>query len=98
MLFFSKAPDVGHGLTVGYLWRLSYLPLFCIPHSLFVWSLYVVKSTADLFDDDEEGDLFKEKPAIPSVVAGTSKETESRREAIMEKKVMAYIWIIWLRF
>ncbi|XP_063261797.1 WASH complex subunit 2A-like isoform X3 [Prinia subflava] len=45
-----------------------------------------VKSTADLFDDDEEGDLFKEKPAIPSVVAGTSKETENHREAIMEKK------------
>uniref|UniRef100_A0A803VCP7 WASH complex subunit 2C n=1 Tax=Ficedula albicollis TaxID=59894 RepID=A0A803VCP7_FICAL len=45
-----------------------------------------VKSTADLFDDDEEGDLFKEKPAIPSVVAGTTKETESRREAVMEKK------------
>ncbi|CAN8216372.1 unnamed protein product [Coccothraustes coccothraustes] len=45
-----------------------------------------VKSTADLFDDDEEGDLFKEKPAIPSVVAGTTKETESHREGIMEKK------------
>ncbi|OWK58195.1 WASH complex subunit FAM21C [Lonchura striata] len=45
-----------------------------------------VKSTADLFDDDEEGDLFKEKPAIPSVVAGTTKEMESHREAIMEKK------------
>ncbi|KAL9847705.1 WASH complex subunit 2-like isoform 1-T2 [Geothlypis trichas] len=45
-----------------------------------------VKSTADLFDDDEEGDLFKEKPAIPSVVAGTAKETESHREAIVEKK------------
>ncbi|XP_053927768.1 WASH complex subunit 2C isoform X2 [Cuculus canorus] len=45
-----------------------------------------VKSTADLFDDDEEGDLFKEKPAIPSVVAGTSKETESHRETVMEKK------------
>ncbi|XP_056350632.1 LOW QUALITY PROTEIN: WASH complex subunit 2A-like [Oenanthe melanoleuca] len=44
-----------------------------------------VKSTADLFDD-EEGDLFKEKPAIPSVVAGTTKETGSHREAIMEKK------------
>ncbi|KAM7047645.1 WASH complex subunit 2C isoform 2-T2 [Acridotheres tristis] len=45
-----------------------------------------VKSTADLFDDDDEGDLFKEKPAIPSVVAGTTKETQSHREAIMEKK------------
>ncbi|XP_066180007.1 WASH complex subunit 2A-like isoform X2 [Sylvia atricapilla] len=45
-----------------------------------------VKSTTDLFDDDEEGDLFKEKPAIPSVVAGTTKEAESHREAIMEKK------------
>uniref|UniRef100_A0A8C3KRX0 FAM21/CAPZIP domain-containing protein n=1 Tax=Calidris pygmaea TaxID=425635 RepID=A0A8C3KRX0_9CHAR len=46
-----------------------------------------VKSTADLFDDDEEeGDLFKEKPAIPPVVAGTTKETESRREVVMEKK------------
>uniref|UniRef100_A0A8B9Z7Z3 FAM21/CAPZIP domain-containing protein n=1 Tax=Buteo japonicus TaxID=224669 RepID=A0A8B9Z7Z3_9AVES len=45
-----------------------------------------VKSTADLFDDDEEGDLFKEKPAIPAVVAGTAKETESHRETVMEKK------------
>ncbi|KAM6067424.1 WASH complex subunit 2A-like isoform 2-T2 [Chlamydotis macqueenii] len=45
-----------------------------------------VKSTADLFDDDEEGDLFKEKSAIPSVVAGTAKETESRRETVMENK------------
>ncbi|KAM9610408.1 WASH complex subunit 2-like isoform 6-T6 [Morphnus guianensis] len=45
-----------------------------------------VKSTADLFDDDEEGDLFKEKPAIPAVVAGTTKETESHRETVMEKK------------
>ncbi|KAM6203406.1 WASH complex subunit 2C isoform 2-T2 [Sarcoramphus papa] len=45
-----------------------------------------VKSTADLFDDDEEGDLFKEKPAIPPVVAGTTKETESHRETVMEKK------------
>lgn len=71
--------------------------LFCILQSLFVWSLYVVKSTTDLFDDDEEGDLFKEKPAIPSVVAGTTKETESQREAIMEKKVMAYNWIIGFR-
>ncbi|KFP75901.1 WASH complex subunit FAM21A, partial [Acanthisitta chloris] len=43
-----------------------------------------VKSTADLFDDDdEEGDLFKEKP---SVVAGTTKETESHKETVMEKK------------
>lgn len=71
--------------------------MFCILQSLFVWSLYVVKSTTDLFDDDEEGDLFKEKPAIPSVVAGTTKETESHREAIMEKKVMAYKWIIGFR-
>ncbi|XP_059676847.1 WASH complex subunit 2C isoform X2 [Gavia stellata] len=45
-----------------------------------------VKSTADLFDDDEEGDLFKERPAIPPVVAGTTKETENRRETVMEKK------------
>ncbi|XP_064518840.1 WASH complex subunit 2C isoform X1 [Pseudopipra pipra] len=45
-----------------------------------------VKSTADLFDDDEEGDLFKEKPAVLSVVAGTTKETESHRETVMEKK------------
>ncbi|XP_039233826.1 WASH complex subunit 2A-like isoform X4 [Pipra filicauda] len=45
-----------------------------------------VKSTADLFDDDEEGDLFKEKPAVPSVVAGTTRETESHRETVMEKK------------
>ncbi|KAM7102675.1 WASH complex subunit 2C isoform 5-T6 [Ciconia maguari] len=45
-----------------------------------------VKSTADLFDDDDEGDLFTEKPAIPSVVAGTTKETESRRETVMGKK------------
>ncbi|XP_074730930.1 WASH complex subunit 2C isoform X4 [Strix uralensis] len=48
-----------------------------------------VKSTADLFDDDEEGDLFKEKPAIPPVVAGTTKETESHRETVMEKKSQA---------
>lgn len=72
--------------------------MFCIPHSLLVLSLYLVKSTADLFDDDEEGDLFKEKPAIPSVVAGTTKEMESHREAIVEKKVMAYKSIVWLRF
>ncbi|KFP89815.1 WASH complex subunit FAM21A, partial [Apaloderma vittatum] len=45
-----------------------------------------VKSTADLFDDDEEGDLFKEKPAIPPVVSGTTKETQSHRETVMEKK------------
>ncbi|XP_027733923.1 WASH complex subunit 2C isoform X5 [Empidonax traillii] len=45
-----------------------------------------VKSAADLFDDDDEGDLFKEKHAIPSVVAGTTKETESRRETVVEKK------------
>ncbi|XP_061856842.1 WASH complex subunit 2A isoform X2 [Colius striatus] len=44
-----------------------------------------VKSTADLFDDDE-GDLFKEKPAIPPVVAGTTKEMESCREPVMEEK------------
>ncbi|CAN0171619.1 unnamed protein product [Bubo scandiacus] len=48
-----------------------------------------VKSTADLFDDDEEGDLFKEKPTIPPVVAGTTKETESHRETVMEKKSQA---------
>ncbi|XP_055666304.1 WASH complex subunit 2 isoform X2 [Falco peregrinus] len=45
-----------------------------------------VKSRADLFDDDDEGDLFKEKAAIPPVVAGTTKETESSRETVMEKK------------
>ncbi|XP_061214766.1 WASH complex subunit 2A-like isoform X1 [Neopsephotus bourkii] len=45
-----------------------------------------VKSKADLFDDDEEGDLFKEKSVIPCVVSGTTKETESHREAVMEKK------------
>ncbi|KAM6130556.1 WASH complex subunit 2-like isoform 3-T4 [Phoenicopterus ruber ruber] len=45
-----------------------------------------VKSTADLFDDDEEGDLFKEKPAIPPVVPDTTKETETRRETVVEKK------------
>ncbi|XP_009574739.1 PREDICTED: WASH complex subunit FAM21A-like [Fulmarus glacialis] len=45
-----------------------------------------VKSTADLFDDDEEGDLFKEEPDIPPMVAGTTKETESLRETVMEKK------------
>ncbi|XP_062462653.1 WASH complex subunit 2A-like isoform X2 [Pezoporus occidentalis] len=45
-----------------------------------------VKSKADLFDDDEEGDLFKEKSVTPCVVSGTTKETESHREAIMEKK------------
>ncbi|KAM9011185.1 WASH complex subunit 2-like isoform 3-T6 [Ara ararauna] len=45
-----------------------------------------VKSKADLFDDDEEGDLFKEKSVIPRVVSGTTKETESHREAVMEKK------------
>lgn len=61
-------------------------------------SLNAVKSTADLFDDDEEGDLFKEKPAISPVVAGTAKEIESHREAVMEQKVMAYKWIVWLRF
>uniref|UniRef100_A0A8C8BCJ5 FAM21/CAPZIP domain-containing protein n=1 Tax=Otus sunia TaxID=257818 RepID=A0A8C8BCJ5_9STRI len=48
-----------------------------------------VKSTADLFDDDDEGDLFKEKPAIPPMVAGTTKETESHRETVMEKKSQA---------
>ncbi|KAM4669011.1 WASH complex subunit 2-like isoform 3-T5 [Amazona ochrocephala] len=45
-----------------------------------------VKSKADLFDDEEEGDLFKEKSVIPRVVSGTTKETESHREAVMEKK------------
>ncbi|XP_069720234.1 WASH complex subunit 2C isoform X2 [Phaenicophaeus curvirostris] len=45
-----------------------------------------VKSTADLFDDDEEGDLFKEKPAIPALLAGSTKETGSHRETVMEKK------------
>ncbi|XP_055576135.1 WASH complex subunit 2 isoform X1 [Falco cherrug] len=45
-----------------------------------------VKSRADLFDDDDEGDLFKEKAAIPPVVAGTTKETESSRETVVEKK------------
>ncbi|XP_071604912.1 WASH complex subunit 2A-like isoform X1 [Heliangelus exortis] len=46
-----------------------------------------VKSTADLFDDEEEeGDLFKEKPAIPPVIAGLAKKPESWRETVMEKK------------
>ncbi|KAM9379974.1 LOW QUALITY PROTEIN: WASH complex subunit 2-like [Phaethornis superciliosus] len=46
-----------------------------------------VKSTADLFDDEEEeGDLFKEKPAIPPVIAGIAKKPEIWRETIMEKK------------
>ncbi|XP_042652300.1 WASH complex subunit 2 isoform X2 [Tyto alba] len=45
-----------------------------------------VKSTAELFDDDDEGDLFKEKPAIPPMVDSTTKETESHRETVMEKK------------
>ncbi|XP_030343688.1 WASH complex subunit 2C isoform X4 [Strigops habroptila] len=44
-----------------------------------------IKSTADLFDDDE-GDLFKEKSVIPPVVSGAMKETGSHREAVMEKK------------
>ncbi|XP_075279440.1 WASH complex subunit 2A isoform X3 [Opisthocomus hoazin] len=44
-----------------------------------------VNSVADLFDDDE-GDLFKEKPAIPPVVSGTTKETESCRDTVIEKK------------
>ena len=82
--------------------RLWYLLLFSIGCSVLVipclFCLNAVKSTADLFDDDEEGDLFKEKPAISPVVAGTTKETESRRETVMEKKVMAYKWIVWLRF
>lgn len=74
--------------------------LFCSHQSLFVFSFNAVKSTADLFDDDddEDGDLFKEKPTIPTVAAGTTKETESQREAVMEKKVMAYKWIVCLRF
>ncbi|XP_030908868.2 WASH complex subunit 2A isoform X2 [Melopsittacus undulatus] len=45
-----------------------------------------VKSKADLFDDDEEGDLFKEKSVTPHVFSGTTRETESHREAVMEKK------------
>ncbi|XP_067156105.1 WASH complex subunit 2C isoform X2 [Apteryx mantelli] len=44
-----------------------------------------VKSTSDLFDDDE-GDLFKGKPVIPPVAASTTKEAESYRETVMEKK------------
>lgn len=57
-----------------------------------------MKSKADLFDGDKEGDLFKEKSVIPRVVSDTTKETESHREAVMEKKVIAYRWIVWLRF
>ncbi|XP_051472876.1 WASH complex subunit 2-like isoform X2 [Apus apus] len=48
-----------------------------------------VKSSADLFDDDDdddEGDLFKKKPSIPPVVAGTTKEMESWREPVVGKK------------
>ncbi|XP_032046841.1 WASH complex subunit 2-like isoform X1 [Aythya fuligula] len=45
-----------------------------------------VKSTADLFDDDDEGDLFKEKPAISPGAASTTKETESHRETVTAKK------------
>ncbi|XP_062436825.1 WASH complex subunit 2A-like isoform X2 [Rhea pennata] len=44
-----------------------------------------VKSTSDLFDDDE-GDLFKEKPVVPPVAASTTKEAESHRGTVMEKK------------
>lgn len=62
----------------------------CSSHSLFALSLNAVKAAADLFDDDEEGDLFKEKPAVPPVAAGVTKETESRKETVVEKKVMAY--------
>jgi len=54
-----------------------------------LFCLNAVNSVADLFDDDE-GDLFKEKPAIPPVVSGTTKETESCRDTVIEKKVMAY--------
>uniref|UniRef100_A0A8C2U9T1 WASH complex subunit 2C n=1 Tax=Coturnix japonica TaxID=93934 RepID=A0A8C2U9T1_COTJA len=45
-----------------------------------------VKSAADLFDDDDEGDLFKEKPAIPTVAASTAKEVESEKETTIAKK------------
>ncbi|NXA48690.1 WAC2A protein, partial [Nothocercus julius] len=38
-----------------------------------------VKSTSDLFDDDE-GDLFKENPIVPPVAASITKEAESHRE------------------
>ncbi|NWJ04902.1 WAC2A protein, partial [Crypturellus undulatus] len=38
-----------------------------------------VKSTSDLFDDDE-GDLFKENPVVPPVTARITKEAESHRE------------------
>lgn len=61
--------------------------------------LNAVKSTADLFDDDDdEGDLFKEKPAISPGAASTTKETESHRETVTAKKVMEYKWIISSRF
>ncbi|OXB61364.1 hypothetical protein ASZ78_011986 [Callipepla squamata] len=45
-----------------------------------------VKSAADLFGDDDEGDLFKEKPAFPPVAAGTAKEAESEKDATIAKK------------
>ncbi|XP_010222960.1 PREDICTED: WASH complex subunit FAM21-like [Tinamus guttatus] len=44
-----------------------------------------VKSTSDLFDDDE-GDLFKENPVVPPVAASITKEPESHKETVMEKK------------
>ncbi|OXB71743.1 UNVERIFIED_CONTAM: hypothetical protein H355_015185 [Colinus virginianus] len=55
-------------------------------HSIFVLFLNAVKSAADLFDDDDEGDLFKEKPAFPPVAAGTAKEAESEKDATIAKK------------
>lgn len=64
--------------------------LFSSTHSIFVLSLNAVKSAADLFDDDDEGDLFKEKPAIPPVAASTTKEAESEKETAIAKKVMGY--------
>lgn len=59
--------------------------------TFFVLSLNGVKSAADLFDDDDdEGDLFKEKPAIPPVAASTTKEVESEKKTAIAKKVMEY--------
>lgn len=53
-------------------------------------SLNAVKSATDLFDDDDEGDLFKEKPAISTVAASTTKEAESEKKIAIAKKVMEY--------
>uniref|UniRef100_A0A8C9EIN1 FAM21/CAPZIP domain-containing protein n=1 Tax=Pavo cristatus TaxID=9049 RepID=A0A8C9EIN1_PAVCR len=56
-----------------------------------------VKSASDLFDDDDEGDLFKEKPAILPGAASTTKEVESEKQTAIAKKVMEYEEVVWLR-